>query len=147
MSIPSPAGQNAADDERTVELVEAEHRYVLLLNGERVGFTTYADHGAQRVFVHTEIDPGHSGKGLASTLVAGALADVRARNLRVVAISVHRVLSARPPRVRRPGRPRDATTEGRPARREPDLRGASASAGQGAGVLCAAKNRPIQGDA
>ncbi|MGY4859304.1 GNAT family N-acetyltransferase [Cryobacterium sp. AP23] len=86
MSIPSPAGQNGADDERTVELVEAERRYVLLLDGVRVGFTTYVDHGAQRVFVHTEIDLGQSGKGLASTLVAGALADVRARNLRVVAI-------------------------------------------------------------
>jgi predicted GNAT family acetyltransferase len=52
----------------------------------RVGSTTYVDHGSQRVFVHTEIDLDQGGKGLASTLVTGALADVRARQLRVVAI-------------------------------------------------------------
>ena len=86
MSIPPPGGPNGQGDQRTVELVEAERRYVLLLGGVRVGSTTYADHGSQRVFIHTEIDPDQAGKGLASTLVAGALADVRARNLRVVAI-------------------------------------------------------------
>jgi predicted GNAT family acetyltransferase len=73
-------------EERTVELVADERRYILLLNGERVGYTTYVDHGAQRVFVHTEIDMAQSGKGLASTLVAAALADVRASGLRLVAI-------------------------------------------------------------
>ena len=83
MQVPDGAG---GGELRTVELVEDERRYVLLLDGERVGSTTYVDHGAQRVFVHTEIDMSQAGKGLASTLVAGALADVRARQLRVVAI-------------------------------------------------------------
>ena len=86
MSIPAADGPNGPADQRAVELVEAERRYVLLLDGVRVGSTFYVDHGSQRVFVHTEIDPRRAGKGLASTLVAGALADVRARQLRVVAI-------------------------------------------------------------
>jgi predicted GNAT family acetyltransferase len=87
MSIPSnPENGTGGGEVRTVELVEDERRYVLLLDGERVGSTTYVDHGAQRVFVHTEIDMNQSGKGLGSTLVSGALADVRARGLRVVAI-------------------------------------------------------------
>lgn len=87
MSIPSnPEDGTGSGDVRTVELAEDERRYVLLLDGERVGSTTYVDHGAQRVFVHTEIDMNQSGKGLGSTLVSGALADVRARGLRVVAI-------------------------------------------------------------
>ena len=97
MSTPSSSGgENGTDEngrgeqrtgeERTVTLVEDEHRYILLLDGARVGYTTYLDHGSQRVFVHTEIDMLQSGKGLASTLVAAALDDVRARGLRVVAI-------------------------------------------------------------
>ncbi len=86
MSISSPSAPNGPDDQRTVDISEAEHRYVLLLDGVPVGYTSYVDHGSQRVFVHTEIDLNQAGKGLASTLVAGALADVRARQLRVVAI-------------------------------------------------------------
>ncbi|WEO77849.1 GNAT family N-acetyltransferase [Cryobacterium sp. SO2] len=85
MSIPSTSGGENGE-QRTVELVEDEHRYVLLLDGARVGYTTYVDHGSRRVFVHTEIDMNQSGKGLASTLVSAALDDVRARQLRVVAI-------------------------------------------------------------
>ena len=87
MSIPTHGeSQPGAGEQRTVELDEAERRYVLLLDGARVGHTVYADHDGQRVFVHTEISMDHSGKGLASTLVAAALADVRARGLRVVAL-------------------------------------------------------------
>lgn len=87
MSIPSSSdGATGPDEDRVVELVADERRYILLLDGQRVGFTTYVDHDSQRVFVHTEIDMDHSGKGLASTLVAAALDDVRARGLRVVAI-------------------------------------------------------------
>jgi predicted GNAT family acetyltransferase len=83
---PAPTGPDASDGHRSVELVESEHRYVLVQDGRRMGSTAYVDHGSQRVFVHTEIDLSQAGKGLASLLVAGALADVRARGLRVVAI-------------------------------------------------------------
>lgn len=87
MSIPTHHdNQHSEGEQRTVQLAPAERRYVLLLDGQQVGFTVYADHGDQRVFVHTEISMDQSGKGLASTLVAAALADVRARGLRVVAL-------------------------------------------------------------
>ena len=82
----SQHGGTEQGEQRTVELVEDERRYVLLLSGKRVGYTVYADHGEQRVFVHTEINMDLSGKGLASTLVAAALDDVRARGLRLVAL-------------------------------------------------------------
>lgn len=87
MSKTPDSGAEAGSSElRTVELAEDQRRYLMLLDGVQVGDTTYADHGNQRVFLHTEIDMDQSGKGLASTLVAGALADVRSRGLRVVAI-------------------------------------------------------------
>jgi predicted GNAT family acetyltransferase len=86
MSIPSPNAPDGSGGQCTVVDIATEHRYVLLLDGMPVGSTTYVDHDAQRVFVHTEIDLTQAGKGLASTLVAGALADVRARRMRVVAI-------------------------------------------------------------
>jgi predicted GNAT family acetyltransferase len=86
MSIPAANEHTEPAEQRTVELLEAERRYVLLLDGARVGSTTYVDHGDQRVFVHTEIDMDQSGKGLASTLAAGALLDARERGRRIVAI-------------------------------------------------------------
>ncbi|GAA2223842.1 N-acetyltransferase [Herbiconiux moechotypicola] len=64
----------------------ARHRYRLEVDGRAVGFTGYADVGRQRVFLHTEIDPAEGGKGYASTLIAGALDDVRASGMRAVAI-------------------------------------------------------------
>lgn len=85
-STPDSGAAAGPGEARTIELLEDQHRYVLLLDGVQVGNTTYADHGNQRVFLHTEIDMDQSGKGLASTLVAAALEDVRARALRVVAI-------------------------------------------------------------
>lgn len=85
MSKTSDSGADAGEV-RTVELREDQRTYVLLLDGVQVGNTTYADHGGQRVFLHTEIDMDQSGKGLASTLVAAALDDVRTRGMRVVAI-------------------------------------------------------------
>ena len=59
-------------------------RYEVLLDGEVVGF---ADHGPADdgvvVFPHTVVEPEHQGHGLASVLVASALADMRAQGLRV----------------------------------------------------------------
>ena len=62
----------------------AEHRYVLTVGGEQVGFAAYTDRGGERVFTHTEIDPAQGGKGYGSTLIAGALDQVRDEGLRVV---------------------------------------------------------------
>ena len=52
MSIPAADGPNGQGDQRAVELVESERRYVLLLDGVRVGpgvslVNVVADVGAQ----------------------------------------------------------------------------------------------------
>jgi uncharacterized protein len=53
--------------------------------GDRVlGLAAYQRRGGQVVFTHTEVDPDAEGSGIGSTLVRGALDDVRARELRAV---------------------------------------------------------------
>lgn len=59
-------------------------RYEITVDGERAGFTQYADHHGVRTFVHTEIDDRFEGMGLASRLIHDALADVRARGMTIV---------------------------------------------------------------
>ncbi|MFE6774514.1 GNAT family N-acetyltransferase [Streptomyces sp. NPDC057702] len=70
----------------TVERVDDRHRYVILVDGQRVGLTAYRDRGEQRVFFHTEIDDAFAGQGLAARLVREALDDVRATGRRVVPV-------------------------------------------------------------
>ena len=54
-------------------------------DGERVlGLAAYQRRGDTVVFTHTEVDPDAEGSGVGSTLVRGALDDVRAHGLRVV---------------------------------------------------------------
>ena len=60
------------------------HRYVLELDGERAGMAVYHVRGGRNYFVHTEVDPGHEGEGLGSTLAQNALDDVRARGEQIV---------------------------------------------------------------
>lgn len=59
-------------------------RYVITLDGEEVGHAVSHERGTRHLFVHTEIDPGHKGQGLAGTLVHQALDDVRSRGGMVV---------------------------------------------------------------
>jgi uncharacterized protein len=49
-----------------------------------LGLAPYQRRGEQFVFTHTEVDPDAGGSGIGSTLVRGALDDVRARELRAV---------------------------------------------------------------
>ncbi|WP_188194790.1 GNAT family N-acetyltransferase [Nonomuraea sp. SYSU D8015] len=70
----------------TVERVDAEHRYEILVDGKRAGLTAYLDRGEQRVFYHTEVDDAFAGQGLAARLVLRALADVRASGKRIVPV-------------------------------------------------------------
>lgn len=65
---------------------EGRNRYTLRAEGREVGFTEYVDRDAQRVFVHTEIDPAEGGKGYGSILIKGALGQVREAGLRAVAV-------------------------------------------------------------
>ncbi|MGW0828140.1 GNAT family N-acetyltransferase [Streptomyces sp. NPDC002845] len=70
----------------SVERVDAEHRYEILVDGRRAGVTAYRDRGAQRVFFHTEIDDAFAGQGLAAPLVQQALEDVRESGKRIVPV-------------------------------------------------------------
>ncbi|MEQ6903348.1 GNAT family N-acetyltransferase [Nocardioides sp. YIM 152588] len=61
------------------------HRYEILDGDHRVGFTVYRLPDDEHVdFVHTEIDEGYAGRGLAGRLIAFALADVRAQAKRII---------------------------------------------------------------
>ena len=63
-----------------------ELRYELLVDGTLAGEILYRLRSDAVVLVHTEIAPQVEGQGLGSKLVAGVLADIRARGLRPVAV-------------------------------------------------------------
>jgi predicted GNAT family acetyltransferase len=63
-----------------------ELRYELSVGGTLAGEILYRLRSDAVVLVHTEIAPQFEGQGLGSKLVAGALADIRARGLRPVAV-------------------------------------------------------------
>ncbi|KJC37975.1 GNAT family N-acetyltransferase [Bradyrhizobium sp. LTSP857] len=61
-----------------------QHRYELELEGH-LAATYYELEGDVITFVHTEVPPELGGKGVGSKLIKGALDQVRAAGLRVVA--------------------------------------------------------------
>ena len=63
-----------------------ELRYELLRGGELLGEIRYRTQPGIVVLVHTDVSPSVEGEGLGSALVAGALAHIRSRGLRVVPI-------------------------------------------------------------
>jgi predicted GNAT family acetyltransferase len=69
----------------SIEHVPSRDRYTIEVDGERVGKALYQEEGTTRLFVHTEIDPGFTGRGLATQLIEFALADTRAAGLEVAA--------------------------------------------------------------
>lgn len=56
------------------------HRYVVELDGRVVGMAVYQWRGGRHIFVHTEVDPEHGGRGLGTRLVRYALDDMRSRD-------------------------------------------------------------------
>ena len=70
-------------DLRVVDNPE-ELRYELWLGATRAGFIEYRSEPGAILLVHTEVDPAVEGRGLGSRLVAGALDDLRARDLKLV---------------------------------------------------------------
>jgi predicted GNAT family acetyltransferase len=70
----------------TVERVDAERLYQIVIDGGRAGVVAYRDRDNQRVFYHTEVDDKFAGQGLASQLVQQALTDTRASGKRVVPV-------------------------------------------------------------
>jgi len=61
----------------------AQGRYELEVDGD-VAIAVYQRRGDVMAFTHTEVPPRLEGHGVASTLVKGALADVRAQGLAVI---------------------------------------------------------------
>jgi predicted GNAT family acetyltransferase len=60
-------------------------RYEIRTGDELAGFVKYERHPDHLDLVHTEILPAFEGRGLGGRLVAGLLADVRAKGGRIVA--------------------------------------------------------------
>lgn len=71
-------------DETVVSNNVERSRYEIALDDQVVGFAEYFLSNGLITFTHTEIDPAFEGRGLASTLVRGALDDVRAAGERKV---------------------------------------------------------------
>ncbi len=71
-----------------VEMTDASerHRYEGRVGGELAAIAEYLKTAELVVFTHTEVYPGHEGKGIASALVRQALDDVRRQGLRVLAV-------------------------------------------------------------
>ena len=70
--------------EPTVTDAPQDSRYEIRDGDRLLGQAAYERRGNQVVFTHTEVDPDAEGSGVGSTLVRGALDDVRAHGLRVV---------------------------------------------------------------
>ncbi len=60
----------------------AAKRYELVI-GDKTAFAAYERDGDAMIFTHTIVPQGLEGHGVGSKLIAGALADVRAKGLRV----------------------------------------------------------------
>jgi uncharacterized protein len=61
-------------------------RFSISVEGQKVGFTEFADRDGQRVFTHTEVADDFEGRGLATILVDDALQATRDAGLRIVAV-------------------------------------------------------------
>jgi predicted GNAT family acetyltransferase len=70
----------------TVEVRDnpGESRYELLVDGRLLGMILYRREDGIVTLYHTEVAPELEGRGLGGRLVADALADLRARGLRLV---------------------------------------------------------------
>jgi hypothetical protein len=60
------------------------HRYLAEIDGRVVGMAVYQLRAGRHIFVHTETNPEHAGKGVASALARFALDDVKAQGGTIV---------------------------------------------------------------
>ena len=67
-------------------VARGERQYEIRIGDDVAGVAQYLDHGNQRIFFHTEVDPQFQGRGLSSKLIRGALDDTRAAGLRIVPV-------------------------------------------------------------
>jgi predicted GNAT family acetyltransferase len=68
-----------------VRSVPEQSRYELVVDGRVVAVAEYQPGPGYVVMNHTHTEPAHRGQGFAGRLVAGALDDLRERDLRVIA--------------------------------------------------------------
>ena len=75
-----------SEADKTSEVVNntSKHRYELAVDGH-IAATYYAIDGGVITFIHTEVPPELGGKGIGSRLIQGALDQVRADGLKVIA--------------------------------------------------------------
>ncbi len=74
-------------EEPDIRVERREDRYVVLLDGAVAGYTAFfTDEDDHVVFPHTQVDPEFAGHGLATTLIAAALADEAERGDTIVAL-------------------------------------------------------------
>lgn len=69
-----------------VQIARAGHTFTVRVEDQTVGLTRFVEHDDQRVFVHTEVEPAFEGRGLATVLIATALAETRSDGRRIVAL-------------------------------------------------------------
>lgn len=62
------------------------HRYVLEVGGMRAGSAVYHKRNGKYIFVHTEVDPEHEGRGLGSALARHVLDEMKAKGETIVPI-------------------------------------------------------------
>jgi predicted GNAT family acetyltransferase len=81
--VTPPEAPDVPDAPTVVDNSE-RNRFELRVGDETVGFVVYRPLRPQVIaLVHTEIDSAHEGHGYGSTLIAGALDQIRARGLEV----------------------------------------------------------------
>ncbi len=61
-----------------------EDQFTISVEGTQVGLIDFHDRDGVRTFTHTEVDPAYGGRGLATILVADALAAAKDSGLRIV---------------------------------------------------------------
>lgn len=69
-----------------VTVTKESDKFTIAVDGTTVGLTEYSDKGDRRVFPHTEVDEAYGGRGLATIVIAEALAQTKAEGKRIVAV-------------------------------------------------------------
>ena len=70
----------------TVSDNSEKHRFEIDLGGGTFAIAQYTLPAGKIMFTHTEVPPGHEGKGLGTLLIRAALASARERGLLVIPI-------------------------------------------------------------
>ena len=81
-----------------VSVVREDGAFGIVVDGNVAGRTYFVDRDSQRVFFHTEVDAEYGGRGLATTVIAEALAATRSKGLRIVPVcpTVTKFVTAHP---------------------------------------------------